>query len=564
MTDRPTLADALHKPTGQASGDALRGDRARHQRLEGQWPFDTGRRGSLAGEGAATPGLALSNPLCTLLDTPAAQFTRAQMLRAIAALDIERLTFHYIGGDGELRELRLPIVTEHDATRFLVSGERVDGSSLFSGLVDVRESDLYVVPVYASAFLNPFDNHSLDFMCRIVDRHGSRPLFAPDCVVARAADSLKLQTGAELHALVELEFFLLGEDSDASYRSPTRGGYHAAAPYSRYSDVVDEMAGHLARITGAVKYAHSEAGHVDSLSSGEDLLSGRRGEQHEIELMARPIAEMADCAALGRWIVRNVAHQHGLLATFAPKVEYGVPGNGLHCHLELVHRGHSIMTTKDSALAESALRLIGGLMRHASTLCAFGNTVPTSYLRLVPEQEAPTLICWSDTDRSALVRVPLAWDCGVDIACLVNPEEPVDGSLTRRHQTVEWRLPDGSAHIHLLLAGLAVAAEWGLTNSESLTLAEATRVPAASHDMAGAGLRHELGSLPSDCEAAARLLLEHRDLYEAGGVFAPPVIDHLVRLLRRESDAASQTCDAADQDGPRVHRHAIDRDVMRL
>lgn len=513
-----------------------------------------------------SPGLALTNPLCTLLDLPAQDFTRADMLRAIVASDIEHLTFHYVGGDGELRELRLPVVSACQAERVLASGERVDGSSLFAGLVDVRESDLYVVPVYKSAFLNPFDSHSLDFMCRLVDRHGARASFAPDCVVERASDSLTLQTGVELHALAELEFFLLGEDDDASYAPSSRGGYHAAARYFRYGDVVGEMVQHLARITGAVKYAHSEAGFIESLESERCLLSGRRGEQHEIELLARPVAEMADIVALGRWIVRNVAYRHGMLATFAPKVEYGVPGNGLHCHLELVRGGDSLMTAEDGCLSESALQLIGGLMQHAATLCAFGNTVATSYMRLVPEQEAPTRICWSDSDRSALVRVPLGWDCGADLARLVNPAEPLDYLDARSHQTVEWRLPDGSAQIHLLLAGLAVAAEWGLTHAESPAFADATRSRAGA-PLGAAGADHACGlePLPSSCEAAARLLLRRRDLYEAGGAFAPLVIEHVARLLEREVDSlAGELRGASDGERRRAARQAMDRDVMRL
>ena len=460
-----------------------------------------------------------TNPLCLLLDSPEQDFTRAGLLKTIATRDVERITLHYAGGDGELRELRLPVTDLSRAEHILALGERADGSSSFAGLVEATDSDLFVVPLYRSAFLNPFDPHSLDFMCRLVDRTGARPACAPDWLVESAADSLRLRADVELQALAELEFFLIGGPEDASYGPSTRGSYHASSPYARYGDVVSEMVSHLARVTGAVKYSHAEAGFIPSLESEHPLLAGRRGEQHEIELLARPVAEMADIVALARWIIRTVAYRRGLLATFAPKVEAGVPGNGLHVHLELVRCGANLMTDTDGELSATALRLIGGLMKHASSLCAFGNTACTSYLRLVPDLEAPTRPEWSDCDRTALVRVPLAWRRGTHLARVVNPLEPHDYADARDRQTVEWRLPDGSAHPHRLLAGLAVATEWGLTHAESLEIADATRVRAGRAPSASAPKGVE--PLPSSCGSAARSLLRQRHLYERGASSRP-------------------------------------------
>ena len=115
-----------------------------------------------------------------------------------------------------------------------------------------------------------------------------------------------------------------------------------------------------------------------------------------------------------------------MLATFAPKIEEGVAGNGLHFHMELIRDGHNIMTDGDGSLSEEARRLIGGLVYYASTLSAFGNTVASSFLRLVPNQEAPTRICWSHANRSALIRVPLGWAENSHLARVVNPgdEDP--------------------------------------------------------------------------------------------------------------------------------------------
>ena len=175
-----------------------------------------------------------------------------------------------------------------------------------------------------------------------------------------------------------------------------------------------------------MKYAHAEVGYIDSVRSDLPLLAGRRAEQHEIELLTRPIEEMGDLIGLARWIIRNVAHRNGMLATFAPKIEEGVAGNGLHFHMELMKDGQNIMSDDGRrACRPDARKLIGGLVDYASTLSAFGNTVASSFLRLVPNQEAPTRICWSHNNRSALIRVPLGWS---------EAEPPGQGRQPRRHR----------------------------------------------------------------------------------------------------------------------------------
>ena len=115
---------------------------------------------------------ALANPLSLMLDKERRDFTRADMLKVIRERGIERLSFHYTSVDGKLRELKLPFSDFTQAERILASGERVDGSSLFAGLVDAAASDLYVVPSYRTAFLSPFDSSSLNFICRFLDRDG--------------------------------------------------------------------------------------------------------------------------------------------------------------------------------------------------------------------------------------------------------------------------------------------------------------------------------------------------------------------------------------------------------
>jgi glutamine synthetase len=175
-------------------------------------------------------------------------------------------------------------------------------------------------------------------------------------------------------------------------------------------------------------------------------------------------------------------------------------------------------------------------------LTAFGNTVSSAYLRLVPNQEAPTRICWSDLNRSALIRVPLAWGSVAGLARKVNPAETADFVDERGgRQTVEIRSPDGSAMIHLTLAGIAMAANWAFRTDLTLfkdygPLELAENLYVKGNIFADRELLKRLPVLPASCVESSRVLLDKRGLYERDGVFPPSVIDYIAGMLRAEDD----------------------------
>jgi len=509
------------------------------------------------------PHLALSSPLVELLDKPAADFTRADMLDVILRKQIERITFHYTAIDGKLKELKLPISSIEGAELLLAQGERVDGSSLFNGVVETGASDLYVVPVYRTAFLNPFDERSLDFVCRYFDRRGELAPFAPDNVLHRAAERLERNTGLQLRALGELEFYLLAEQQpEALFPAEQQRAYHASAPFLKSGHVVDEMLRHIEQITGAVKYGHGEVGWIGRVESDSHAIRGKIAEQFEIEFLALPIEQCADALVIARWIIRNVAHRNRCVATFTPKLEEGAAGNGLHIHMELVRNHRNCMTAVDGSLSEEAMKLIGGLCSYADVLVAFGNTTASSYLRLVPKQEAPTRICWSDMNRSALIRVPLGWNNVGILADQVNPHEP-GPSYTDSCQTVELRTPDGSAQIHLLLAAIAAVAEAGLTGADTVQTARNRYVTAS-------GIKDEqvtlkLQPLPHSCAEAARLLEQRRAFFERDELFPAAVIEYVLNLLRAEKDEhlAKELRELGPQQRAKFMRQIMHRDLHR-
>ncbi|MDD8026793.1 MAG: glutamine synthetase family protein [Acidobacteriota bacterium] len=492
-------------------------------------------------ETKTSPPFALSRPLTVLLNKPAADFLRSDFLRVIREKGLERITFHYTALDGKLKELKIPLADAAQADSVLAEGERVDGSSLFKGMVDESLSDLYVVPDFRTAFLNPFDDKSLDFICRYLTRDGQPASFTPDNVLARAEAHFRERTGLELRAMGELEFFLMCDKTETIYPGQKQQGYHGSLPFVKSGPILSEMITLITQITGAVKYAHSEVGFIDSVRSDLEEIKGRRAEQLEIELLPRPVVEMADHIVMARWIIRNVAFRHGSLATFTPKVEEGMAGNGFHFHMELHKDGHSVMTEPDGRLSEPARRLIGGLCEYADSLTAFGNTVSSAYLRLIPNQEAPTRVCWSDLNRSAMIRVPLGWTNLSHLGRRVNPGDTESYMAEGSRQTVELRSPDGSAITHLLLAGIVMAADWAFNDSRTLfgdggplELAERLYIKGNIH--ADPELLKRLPKLPASCVESARLLLAKRDLYERDGIFPPPVIDYVIRLLEKEKD----------------------------
>ncbi len=476
----------------------------------------------------------LTNPLSAILEKPHEAFTREDLITVLEEKKLERITFHYTALDGKLKELRIPIANRLQAERILADGERVDGSSLFKGMVDASVSDLYVIPVYKTAFLNPFDEGSLDFICRYLMRDGSLAPFAPDTILAKAAESFRKSTGMEFYAMGELEFFLLSDTTNKMYFAPKQRGYHASGPFLKSGSILNEMVRNITQITGAVKYAHSEVGYIESVRSDLDEISGKQGDQLEIEFLPTPVEEAGDNIVLARWLIRNIAYRHSCVATFAPKLEEGVAGNGLHIHTEVRNNGQNVMTETAGALSSVARKVIGGLCTCADSLTAFGNTVSSAYLRLVPNQEAPTRICWSDLNRSAMIRVPLAWGALGNLAQRLNPPQKPPVTPRESRQTVELRSPDGSAIAHLLLAGITMAAEWGLTHGESDRLAESLYVK--GNIFKDEKLLSRLAALPKSCVESARILLQKREFYERGGIFPPSIIDYVAALLEAERD----------------------------
>jgi glutamine synthetase len=461
------------------------------------------------------------HPLVRLLEKPAADFSCSDLVRAVEQLELRQVNLRYVGGDGRLKTLAFAINSREHLVQVLSRGERVDGSSIFPGSA-TEASDVYIVPRHRTAFVNPFgERPSLDVLCSFYSEDG-RPLpFAREQVVRRAAEVLLEESGMALEAFGELEYYLVSE-AERIYPVESEHGYQESAPFSKGQQVREQVLGHLSAMGIQLKYAHGEVGNI--------LEDERQLVQHEIEFWPVPVEQAADALVMAKWVVREVAYAHGLEVTFAPSVSSDGAGNGLHIHSRLVRGGaNAIMGTE--GINDTGRRLIAGYLSAAKALTAFGNTVPTSYLRFTDGDESPEGICWGEADRTGLVRVPLAWGGDVLPAMVAhaNPDgsEPIPEPGIHP-QTVELRLADGSADVHLLLAGMAVAARRGLSDPESLELAD--RLSTADHD--------DFEQLPSSSADSADALEAERASFEADGVFPSELIDSLLDRLRADDDAA--------------------------
>lgn len=467
-----------------------------------------------------------TNSIAQLINKPAKDFTRHDLARFIKAKGIKMLNFRHLGGDGRLKTLNFVVGNGAHLERILDGGERVDGSSLIP-YIEAASSDLYVIPRYRTAYVNPFTPlPTIDILCSYYTSNGMPLPSSPDYILRKAHESLGLSTGLGIEAMGELEYYVL-YNGQHPYLIETQKGYQESAPFSQGEDLRCEAMHVFTQAGLAVKYGHSEVGNIHA--------DGCEMEQQEIELLPVPIEDAADQIVIAKWMLRMIAYKRGLTVTFAPKILAGQAGSGLHIHTKLTKNGHSVMT-KEGLLTDTARKTIAGYLSLASSLTAFGNTVPTSYLRLVPHQEAPTNVCWGDRNRSVLVRVPLGWSTRTSMAADANPQDKKHYSKLINNQTVEIRSPDGSANIHLLLAGLTVAARYGQEMKDALEVANKLYVDVNIFSSDHEKIRSKLPQLPSSCWESADCLLKDRKIYEHNNVFAPVVIDRITEELKAYDD----------------------------
>ena len=475
------------------------------------------------------------NKVVAYLGKPAKEFTKADIVRYIRENGVRMINFMYPAGDGRLKTLNFVINNAAYLDAILTCGERVDGSSLFP-FIEAGSSDLYVLPRFSTAFLDPFaEIPTLSMLCSYFNKDGEPLESSPEHTLRKACRAFNEVTGMQFEAMGELEYYVIAPD-EGMFPATDQKGYHESAPYAKFNEFRTTCMAYIAQAGGQIKYGHSEVGNF--------TINGLIYEQNEIEFLPVAAEDAADQLMIAKWIIRNLAYQMGYDITFAPKITAGKAGSGLHIHMRIVKDGQNQMLD-NGVLSATARRAIAGMMELAPSITAFGNTNPTSYFRLVPHQEAPTNICWGDRNRSVLVRVPLGWAAKSDMCQIANPLEPLSNYDTTQKQTVEMRSPDGSADLYQLIAGLAVACRHGFEMENALEVAEKTYVNVNIHQKENADRLKDLAQLPDSCEASADCLERQRAVFEEHHVFSPAMIDGIIKKLRAYGDKTLRS-DIAD------------------
>ncbi len=335
--------------------------------------------------------------------------TRAEILRIVKKENVRFLRLQFTDITGVLKNVEVP------ASQF---GKALDGEIMFDGssidgFVRIEESDMLLVPDLGTFIVNPWTNPDGTKVARLIcDIH--RPDGGPFAGCPRGA--LKRQTalakekGYTMVVGPEAEFFLFQKDADGKTLVETHdvGGYFDLTPVDQGEQCRRDIVVMLESMGFEVEAAHHE------VAPG----------QHEVDFKYAEAVSCADNVATFKFVVRRVAQDHGLHATFMPKPIFGINGSGMHVNQSLLRgtKNAFYAPRKPWQLSAVALSYVAGILNHAKAFVAVTNPLVNSYKRLVPGYEAPTNIAWSEKNRSPLVRIPAKR--GMSTRCEVRVPDP--------------------------------------------------------------------------------------------------------------------------------------------
>ncbi len=420
--------------------------------------------------------------------------TREEILRLSDEENVRFLRLQFTDLLGVIKNVEVP---RSQFEKALDGQIMFDGSSI-EGFTRIEESDMLLVPDWQTFQVNPWTNPGGSRVARMIcDVHmpdGSGFAGCPRLVLKRQVERAAA-LGFTMVAGPEAEFFLFQKDADGNTLLDTHdvGGYFDLTPVDRGEECRRDIVIVLESMGFEVEAAHHE------VAPG----------QHEIDFKYSEAVACADNVSTFRFVVKKVALEHGLHATFMPKPIFGVNGSGMHVHQSLLAGGDNRFYDEQGRwqLSKAALGYIGGILEHSAALVAITNPIVNSYKRLVPGFEAPTNIAWSEKNRSPLVRVPARR--GMSTRC-------------------EVRMPDPSCNPYLALASMLAAGLDGLergldpgepVNKNIFTMSEREK------------RRLRIKQLPPDLSSALDKLERDKVLQEALG---DHIFDHYLGAKRQE------------------------------
>ncbi|MDD2235192.1 MAG: type I glutamate--ammonia ligase [Desulfitobacteriaceae bacterium] len=448
---------------------------------------------------------------------------------------IKMIDFKTIDIDGRWRHVTIPVERLDEDT--MQYGIGFDGSNY--GYAPVEKSDMMFIPDLSSSCMDPFvDIPTLSMIGNVFVIHpeGNMPFDQyPRNVALRAeeylresqiADSMIIGPEFEFHILEHVSYeckpqrvsFELNtpqaewnsgqnKDVNSGYQIPNKCGYHITPPHDINYGLRGRMCLLLEDWGVKVKYHHHEVGGPG---------------QQEIEVELGQLTEMADKTMIIKYIVKNAAVSENKTATFMPKPFFAEAGNGMHVHMLLMKESKPVFYDKAgySGLSREAHWFMGGLLKHAKSLCALTNPTTNSFKRLVPGYEAPATIGYATSNRSAIIRIP---------AYVKSPEA----------KRFELRNPDATCNPYYAYAAILMAGIDGMLNKIDPHESGWGPFDFNLYNLS-AEEQEKLTSLPKSLDEALDALEEDNEYLTHGGVFPKKLLDTWIMRKRAEIDTINK------------------------
>jgi glutamine synthetase len=359
------------------------------------------------------------------------------VLRTIEERDIRFVRLWFTDVLGFLKSVA---VAPAELEGAFAEGIGFDGSAI-EGFARVHESDMLARPDPQTFQVLPWRGEApgtARMFCDILMPDGS-PSYADPRHVLRRVMQKAAELGFTFYVHPEVEFFLLRNRPDADELLPDpidAGGYFDQTPHDLGHDFRRQAITHLERMGISVEFSHHE------VAPG----------QQEIDLRYADALTTADNLMTMRLVVKEVALEQQIYASFMPKPFTDQPGSAMHTHLSLFEGDRNAFhdASDPFSLSKVGRAFVAGLLMHAAEITAVTNQWVNSYKRLWGGGEAPAYVCWGHNNRSALVRVPMY--------------KPHKGNSTR----VEIRSPDSSCNPYLAFAVMLAAGLKGIEEGYEL------------------------------------------------------------------------------------------------
>ena len=320
-----------------------------------------------------------------------AERTKKDILKMVKDEEVKFIRFWFTDIVGQVKSFA---ITDKELEGALENGMGFDGSSI-TGYQDIEESDMIAMPDPSTFQIIPWrpqEKKVARMICDVLNPDKTSYEGDPRYVLKRAVQRMESMGFDHYYVGPELEYFYF-KDSSPNPQILDKGGYFDLTTLDVASNLRRDTIFALQKMGIHVEYSHHEVG----------------PSQHEIDIRYNDVLKMADDVITYRIIVKEIAQQHGVYATFMPKPIFASNGSGMHTHQSLFKDDTNMFFDANDKyyLSDIAKKFIAGQLLHAREMSSVFAQWVNSYKRLVPGYEAPVYIAWSRRNRSALIRVPM-------------------------------------------------------------------------------------------------------------------------------------------------------------